>query len=379
MVGSLNTVFFHSYKAMFEDLGHKVFIGNSSDVIEHENEKDGFNFNSKYREKPKNKLRRLASRLNFDNSNFFWKIIEFKEYHSKLPEEKVNEIANFIIKKNIDLVYCFWGTTLKKEVFALSKLKFDYNLSFKMVLCVNTYPVRYVLPKDVNKNSMGYLNQDVKYFNFFDDVICPTKKMAFLLKNRLKISSSVYIRPDFLSHRYFSNDDNQKIVKNSIIFLGNVDFSQRTLDDVSKTIVSIADRGIDVWVQEPCCISHEHVHTFPPFSYEEIALGMLGNFIKQFSASLVIYNDYNNLRTSLGYPTRFALATLGRGYILLPKGTFDGIEETMCEKEFGPIKLFEDIDQIEKIIFELDNLAKPDFGDVFSSYPEFDMECFLKK
>ncbi|MFA0401690.1 hypothetical protein AB4523_22935, partial [Vibrio splendidus] len=208
-------------------------------------------------------------------------------------------------------------------------------------------------------------------------VICPTRKMATLLKDKLKVDSNVYVRPDFLSHHYFSNDDNQKIVKKSIIFLGNVDFSQRTLDDVSKTIVSIANKGIDVWVQEPCCISHEHVHTFPPFSYEDIAQGMLGNFIKQFSASLVIYNDYNNLRTSLGYPTRFALATLGRGYILLPKGTFDGIEETMCQEEFGPIKLFEDIDQIEKIIFELDRLGKPDFGDLFSSYPEFEMEDFL--
>ncbi|MGE6454276.1 hypothetical protein ACQKC5_18015 [Shewanella baltica] len=376
IIGSLNTIFLHSYKCVFESFGHNVFIGNTSSLKFVDN--NGFNFYSRKEPKSTDKLRRLATLLKFDNFNFFWKLVESKEYRARLDSDKIEEVTRFIIKSNIDLVFFFWGTTLKKELYCLNEIKQKNNLSYKMVLCINTYPVRYILPKKIDNSSIKYLSRDLEYFNKFDTVMCPTKKMADLLRYDLEIKSKVFIKPDFLHTSFFSRAiGDVKRIRKSVVFLGNVDFEKRNLDDVSQIILSIANMGIDVWVQAPCNLEHKHVHTFSPFTYEEIANGELGIFIRQFTASIVIYNNYNNLRTSLGYPTRFALATLGGGYILLPNGTFDGIEENLDERQSKAIKLFRSIEHLYQIVSDLDKLDTPNFSKYFSNITESELNKIL--
>ncbi|MEL4429139.1 hypothetical protein [Shewanella mangrovisoli] len=377
IVGSLNTIFLKSYKCIFESLGHNVYVGNTSDLKFVE--KDGFNFFSGEKAKTTDKLRRLARLFQLDNFNFFWKIVESREYKARLDACKIDEVEKFVINAKIDLVFFFWGTTLKKELRCLNEIKQKNCLSYKMILCVNTYPVRYILPKEITKNSIGYLSKDLDYFDKFDSVICPNKKMSDLLEYGIGIKSKIFIRPDFLHYSFFSSATaaNVQKIKRSVVFLGNVDFGKRNLDDVSKTLLSIADMGIDVWVQSPCKLEHKHVKTFAPFTYEQIARGELGDFIRQFTASIVIYNNFNNLRTSLGYPTRFALATLGGGYILLPSGTFDGIEESLDKKQLSAIKLFKSIEHLYQIILELDELPSPNFSKSFTNIPEYDFNQIL--
>ena len=220
IVGSMNTIFLHSYKEIFQEMGHNVFTGNCSKTVAGDvNDNNNFNFYSNTdNDNGSSFFRRLAARFKLDDKNFFWKLVEEKEYKSRLSRDKVEQLSSFLLEKNIDLVFCFWGTTLKKEVFALKQIKIQQELSFKLVLSVNTYPVRYVLPKKLNKKSLKFLRRDLEYFNSFEQLICPTTKMAQVFKEGLSVRSDIIVKPDFLSHNFFSRSNSNDRIRNSVVF-----------------------------------------------------------------------------------------------------------------------------------------------------------------
>lgn len=357
LLGSLNTVFVHSYAEVFRKNGCNVYFANTSSQ---QTIATGVSINLfEKEEKDKNSklfLKRLVKFCSLDKVNFLWKLYERREYNQKLSSNLENELYEFIKKKDIDVVFSFWGTTLKKEVESISNLKEKLNKKVKFVHCVNTYPVRYDLPKKYD-TSYNVLIKDKHYFDKFDSLICSTEGMKRVFRNVLGYNKPIYVQLDYLDNCFFTKKtntiSNQNKQKHKIIFLGNVDFSNRTLDDVSKQIIDIADQNIDVWVQSPCSIEHPNIKTFEPFTYQEMLDGKLGDFISGFSASIVLYNDLNNLRTSISYPTRFALATSGRRPILIPKDVFDGIENIKDEFSLSEILVFKDISEIKSLLDEV--------------------------
>ncbi|HHA2011767.1 TPA: hypothetical protein ACOEGO_004199 [Enterobacter mori] len=327
LIGSLNTIFIFSYADYFIGRGDSVFILNTSSTVDINSTKyTGVNL---YDMKKNNasdfsKTKRIVSYFKFDTMNVFWWLYS-NFFEKKILSVTQRRIVDNLFKKyNFDFAFCFWGTTLRKEVDAIKKTLAQSKLKTKLILSVSTYPVRYNVSK---KKSFSWLLliKDKKYFDSFDGLIVSGELMKVAIIDYLSYSKKYLIMKDFLPSHFFCSDENN--LKRDIIFLGNVRFSERTLDNVSSQLLAIADAGINVWVQSPCDLSHENIKTFKPFTLEEISNGDLGRFLANFKASVVLYNNADNLRMGTTFPTRFALAMLGRHPVFIPKGIFSTLEE----------------------------------------------------
>lgn len=365
ILGSMNTVFLYSYANIFKKNKCNVFLANTSnEFTANDNGIDLYEEENSFK---KNKFREYANLFKLDRINLFWNALEHIEYKKSLSLNTEEKLKRFILEKEIDIVFCFWGTTLKKESKSLVNINESLKKRIKIILCVNTYPVRYELPKELSNKKIKILKKDSIYFNRFDGIICSCEKMKDLFGNILKIKSKMYVSPDLLDDDFFYKKNICEYNKKSLIFLGNVNFSKRSIDDISYEILKLADEGISIWLQEPCHLEHENIHTFKPFNYKDISDGLLSEFIKRFSASLVIYNDLDNLRTSIGYPTRFALATLGQKTILIPSGVFDGIENYITDNNIESVIRFTEYSQIGCILDSIDNEKNCDLEKKFTA------------
>lgn len=327
LIGSLNTVFLYSYADYFIKKGHDVFIINTSSAVDiNRTRYDGINlYGIKISNKTKySHIKKIVSRFRLDTINVFWWFYATFLEKKTLSEEQNTKIDGIIQNNDFDLAFCFWGTSLRKEIFALRTIINTRQLKLKIILSISTYPVRFNLPKKRNF-TWNYLKKDKSYFECCDGLIISGDLMKSVVIDYLKYSGHYVIFKDFLFSTYFGK--NKNYVQQDIIFLGNVRFDERTIDDVSQQLVNIADNNINVWVQEPCAIVHENIKTFRPFTLQEITEGKLGLFLNKFKASIVLYNQVDNLRMGTTYPTRFALATLGSHDIFIPKNIFDTLEE----------------------------------------------------
>ncbi|EFE7120412.1 hypothetical protein GA049_26625, partial [Escherichia coli] len=101
--------------------------------------------------------------------------------------------------------------------------------------------------------------------------------MKNVIVDYLGYNGNYIIFKDYLISDYFAVNPGDD--KKDIIFLGNVRFDERTIDNVSKQLLDIADKGIIVWIQESSYIKHKNIKMFKPFSLEEITQGKLGEFL----------------------------------------------------------------------------------------------------
>ncbi|OEE57326.1 hypothetical protein A1OS_21730 [Enterovibrio norvegicus] len=366
ILGSMNTIFVYSYFKIFKKNGANVFFANTSSL--YDVNENGINLYTKAKNSSfKSWLRRLSKKLKIDRINYLWKIYEKYEYSESLNNDIELKLEKFLLEKKIDIVFSFWGTTLKKEIESIDKIIKRNAINLKLVHCVNTYPVRYELTKDIGCEGHNVLKSDSDYFDKFDALICASHGMKSLFRDVVKYNGLIYVELDFLEDELFSKNSRLNYRKNSVVFLGNVSFENRSIDDVGSTLLSIANSGVDVWLQEPCAIKHPNIHTFKPFNYSEICDGKLGDFIGQFSASIVLYNDYNNLRTSISYPTRFALATLGDRPIIIQSGVFDGIEDYSNSNQIEHIYTYNNLEEIKDIVAIVDGKNSCDKSYIFRS------------
>ncbi|WP_305461462.1 hypothetical protein [Photobacterium leiognathi] len=115
------------------------------------------------------------------------------------------------------------------------------------------------------------------------------------------------------------NDFDEKTkIKNSkendfynIIFLGNTNFSERKIDDISNIIKKLASAGFKVYIQESqdtkkLCL--DNVNVFNPFSFKEILNGDLLSYISSFDAVLYSYSTVNEIRYNNSVTTRLLLS-----------------------------------------------------------------------
>jgi len=326
LVGSLNTIFIYSYADYFLGKGYDVFILNTSTIVDINSTRyDGTNLykmqlscTTKY-----GTIKKIISTFKLDTINVFWWFYSLLFERKSLSQDKYLQVEELLLNNSFDLAFCFWGTSLRKEILALKTVIKSRKLNLKIVLSVSTYPVRYNVPKKKNL-SWYFLKKDKAYFELCDGLILSGELMKSVIVDYLGFTGDYILFKDFLPTKYFA--ENIAESRSDLIFLGNVRFNERTIDNVTQQLIDIADNGIRVWIQEPCNVKHPNINTFKPFTLQEISSGKLGGFLNNFKASVVLYNKVDNLRMGTTFPTRFALATLGRHDIFIPKGVFDTLE-----------------------------------------------------
>jgi len=304
--GSASTIFVKSYMKLLEDMNHDVIhFNNSLDHLPNSiNYKDKKIISSK-----KMTVKRIVKWLKLDKRSIFLNFIEKREIQRELTEIEKDKIYKNINKINPDLIMFFWGTTLRSECKFLDSLQ----LTSKKVLIVNTYPTR-TRVDDWKDNK--FIEEDRKYFSRFSDLILPSNylKDIFIKSEFINPEMNVLVNPDFIytgDSFVISSQKNKR--KNKIIFLGNTDFSNRSVDDISATIAKLASSGVTIYLQESVDAKRKfgtivNVKFFKPFDFNQILNADLINFINEFDGVLYSYNDVSNIRYNGSITTRMLLA-----------------------------------------------------------------------
>lgn len=100
-----------------------------------------------------------------------------------------------------------------------------------------------------------------------------------------------------------------------------------------------------------------NLHRYPDFSNQDLFTGRFAEYISQFDANLVIYNEFNNVirrRVSTGLSTRFASALTSTTPLAVTK-TSQFVEEYWKDAPFG--FSFSDVDDLAKSLHNKDMLA----------------------
>lgn len=351
LLGSANTVFFHSYAKYLKNLGYDVmkvntnnthFDKSSINLYEHDNvsahRKFSFNLIVRY----------LFRLLRIESLSVVQNFVEMFEAKKRLTEKEKNKLNSIINEHDTDIVLFFWGTTLRKELDSIR------DNGIKKVLIVNTYPVR---TKFEDHKDNPSLDLDTGYFNCFNGLVMTSKIMESFFKDSGFLGNAKYdVIPDFLDVDTPVPQENSSVEKKSMIFLGNTNFSERKIDDVSAEIVNIADSGIKVYIQKGGdSIQHPNIKFFPPFSLDGILNGELLGFIKNFDGVLFYYNGVNTLRYNMSVTTRLILAE-SAGVPVYFKGVVPKfLEEKNLDIE---VKRYNDASDLKNMI-NLGNNKKP--------------------
>ena len=362
IVGSINTVFVHSYAYLFHDAGHSVAVLDTSPKLIRTDLRHLVPVFELFKPSQRDsselgmieRFKRRLKALNLDRNLLVISMVEiFETLRSPSTRQRLF-VSETLTSFKPDLIFFFWGTTLRTTRRAIADYYRTGNISTPItVLDINTYPTR----SRVKLSQSNWLALfDRSYFSWFDKVICSSQIMArYIVQNRLADLTQIGIFPDRLSRRYFPNTCSPSLTEkktgHDIIFLGNCDFSGRTIDDVSETLRGIAASGVRIWLQSSIDSEsiHENVRTFPPFSYDEMAKGLLGSFVQQFDAAIVVYADLANARGAISYPTRLALAITGFVPILLRRGQYLAIEE-IFRNNSDALLLYDNTDEIVHIL-----------------------------
>ncbi|MCD9490697.1 hypothetical protein GLP30_07590 [Photobacterium phosphoreum] len=305
ILGSYNTIFTHSYLKLLRKNGHNVIIINNNDML-------GDCFNYKDQVNKNNSiisivLKKILKNFRLDKNKYILKKIEYKDIKKSLTNGETLKLSKIIDDFSPDLFVFFWGTTLRAE---LKYIKENYP-NVKKMLLLNTYPTRIDIETALDD---FILKSDREYFSSFDKLTLPSKMMLdHFTKNKLIIESQdVIVCPDVLFIEYDKN--NKNAIKNNtkkLIFLGNTNFSERTIDDISLTIKKLANDGCQIYIQESndtSKIKHRNIKTFKPFTFQQILDGKLKEYIDSFNGVLYAYNEASFFRYNSSITTRLLLA-----------------------------------------------------------------------
>ncbi len=307
--GSANTIFTRSYMKLLEKNNHEVILFNNSIIKKPD---DAVNYNASdlscveenKRNDKKVILKKYIKKLGADNSSLINYLVEHRDINHSMSEKNKTLIEKELNKFNADIIIFFWGTTLRPEIEFVDKIS-----NAKKCLIINTYPTR---QKFKSLKSNRFKKQDKNYFQYFDKIVFPSTYMLdeFLNHGYVDSKQDVLVNPDFIFQPNISIPRNNKNKK--MIFLGNTDFAQRKIDDISSLLINIASNGILVFVQEShdtkMLKEHSNIHTFKPFSFDEILDGKLSEYISSFDGVLYAYNDVSVFRYNSSITTRLLLA-----------------------------------------------------------------------
>ena len=214
---------------------------------------------------------------------------------------------------SFDVVFYFWGTTLTN---VHTEIMRTYPQA-RHILAINTYPIDFT-------EEYHPTNEELAYFTSFDVLLCATQKMRIFLESVGVKNTGTEIFPDLISKK--CNFDVKPIASlpRKVVFLGNVDFTQRTTDDIRGIIANLESRyGIEIWSQGE---GGQNLKQFSPFNFNDIYNGDLNKFLNaNFDAVLYIYNSQGSIRESVSLTTRFSLYE-GCGLpLIISKSIYSGI------------------------------------------------------
>lgn len=357
LVGSSNVVFTHSYGVglynhdcleAYVDVGKKnikypSYLDDIPVVQIFNNSENRLNFNKI--------VKILLKKLRIDRKKYIGFLLNRRdEIASNRTRKKIKELKDLSQSNNFMFV---WSTSIKKEFMAIKE---EYGSDIgTTVLSVNTYPIRGEMLIDDMPNKE--LIRDRDFFNSFDKIIVTSEIMkSFFLKNELSSESKIIISPDYLpSSAYKKNKNNKKKEKIKAVYLGNVNFNERTIDDITILLTHLSSIGVEVWLQKGTNVSFSKINGqikyFEPFTYEQMLDGTLGEFVSGFHFSIVAYNGIVNARTNMGFPTRYALAMTGGIPIFVQEGVFLALEEQFSDWNI----YYKDIDDISFLLDKLDS------------------------
>ena len=310
--GSEKTIFVHSYIRLLLNEGIDVKHFNNSEKKSKSPDAVNYKDDKGVSSKASKLAKKIIKKLRLDRVNLYLNLIEKKELKSELSKAEKYKIKNELTKLEPDVILFFWGTTLRKELAFINTL----NLCSKKILLVNTYPIR---TRFESWSDNPFLAQDRDYFSFFDKIILPSDYLYNVFYDSGFLNGMAFVNPDFIlnGHVYNVREIKENIKNKSsnkkIIFLGNTNFSERSIDDVSEIIIELASKGINVFVQKSNYTDEklstiDNIFTFPPFSFEEILSGKLLDYINDFDGVLFSYNDVCSIRYDGSITTRLLLA-----------------------------------------------------------------------
>ncbi|WP_404461714.1 hypothetical protein [Providencia rettgeri] len=360
LVGSSNVIFTHSYGIGLKNLGClSSYIDAGTENIKYPSYLDDTPVIKLYSDKKNNSsikktVKKLLTYLKLDKTKLMTFLLNRKD--EKIPanlREKIQSIKKISHSTNFFFV---WSTSVKKEFFAV---KDEYKEQIGILaLSVNTYPIRGNLRLNDKKNDE--IIKDEAFFQSFDKIIVTSTLMkSFFLRHGLSSEDKLIISPDYLPpSAYTKHNIRHENTPLKCIYLGNVNFNERSIDNVSNDLVTLASNGIEVWIQKNKkinLVTHPNIKYFEPFNYDEMLDGTLGHFISNFDCAIVIYNGVSNARINMGFPTRYALSMTGNIPIAIKSGYFLALEEQFPEWNIKYGQLHEITSSIKELKFSKNN------------------------
>ncbi len=343
LVGSMNVVFLHSYAFEFARAGYEVsvldighanidssFLGEHAiKVVKWHAFSSGEALTTS--QKIKNSLRRLLRKIGLERSPLL--ISAYQALYERGRRDVPGHVKAMLEQMDPEFIFYFWSTTVRDKKCLLDAL-FAHTGSArrpKSVLGVNTYPVRedfsYADPP-----CMGAADRD--YFAGFDIVLLANSCMQELFARMGYDKANTFVHDDRLSPRYFAKMRTELLIDGKNIrrlcFLGNTNFTERTIDDVRWQLNKLAESGFEVSIQEPKDPAgiDDRIKYFRSYSYAQMLSGEFAAFLSGFDAVFMGYNGLINARSTVSMPTRFALGLTGFLPILIGGNSFTGVRET---------------------------------------------------
>lgn len=354
VVGSLSSIFTHSYISSLISNGYNVVIINTSKKINYDKYKNCEILNLN---KVENSKLSVGSKSKLKDSNLFCYFYEIFLYFRSLLASN-SRIETFLEGKNLDQFIFFWGTSIRKEFFNIKKIYNKKTIAPEFILDVATYPIRDYATKKTPKFLLWF---DTLYFNSFDKVLSHSKIMDLFLSKQLSVKEKIINRfiCSFPKSAYYNRKDSRKINSlKKIIFLGTLN-GESSINNISSDVLQLANSGVEVYIQNSrdSNIAHPNVKTFEPFSFEEIIEGKLSNFCAGFDGVLVAYGPMSKLREDLTYPTRYALALLQNLPIFIQAGRFSSLMEITAQNLKNSIVYYSDVKEIVNYTLEIEDLS----------------------
>jgi len=276
--------------------------------------------------------------------------------YSSIRNKHRNIIYRALRDRKIEVVYAAWSTTVFPEIKAIKDLK----MNIPVVLSIQSYPIResrvigYSRDEDestreIMENLEGrihcsramyeYMNNHFDLQSYGKDVISMgyySEKYAFSKKERL-----------------ISDNDNEP----HIVFIGDVNFSQRTFNDIRSQIRELSDEKIHVhfaYTKDKIGGVRKYIHMY---ERKELVGGQLANFMTQFDACIVLYNiDKKYVRYEISLPERFLFALNSGIPIVVPKGYYAACEEII--NKYGIGYSYEGVKDLKARLMDRDSMSK---------------------
>lgn len=246
-----------------------------------------------------------------------------------------NRILNILKEKNIDIIYVAWGTTVFPEIKVIQESK----MNIPIILSIQSYPLR------ESRVSNDLKEEDIAtkmIFEKLDGRIHCSQTMYDYMKSHFNVNAHGkdliamgYYRKDYFFTKrldLLSKKDNEP----HIVFIGDVNFSQRTFNDIRRQIAEITAEGIHIHfahTNDKIKGDPNYIHMF---KHKQLANGELATFMTQFDACIVLYNTVKKyIRYQISLPERFLFALNAAIPIVVPKGYFVACEEVIYKYKIG--------------------------------------------